>query len=112
MAKVAVIGAGAWGTALAAHASRLEHVVNLWAREPQVVEAINERQENSFYLPGVPLSPDLVASTNLEAVLEGAQLVILVPPAQHMRETSKAAAPAISKKAVVAVAATVTVGPQ
>lgn len=105
MAKVAVIGAGAWGTALAAHASRLEHVVNLWAREPQVVEAINERQENSFYLPGVPLSPDLVASTNLEAVLEGAQLVILVPPAQHMRETSKAAAPAISKKAVVAVAA-------
>lgn len=104
MAKVAVIGAGAWGTALAAHASRLEHVVNVWAREPQVVEAINERQENTFYLPGVRLSPDVVASTNLEAVLEGAQLVIFVTPAQHLRETARAAAPSISRKAIVAVA--------
>ncbi|MFM7736017.1 MAG: NAD(P)H-dependent glycerol-3-phosphate dehydrogenase, partial [Alphaproteobacteria bacterium] len=104
MAKVAVIGAGAWGTALAAHASRLEHVVNVWAREPQVVEAINERQENAFYLPGVRLSPDVVASTNLDAVLEGAQLVIFVTPAQHLRETARAAAPAISRRAIVVVA--------
>jgi len=104
MAKIAVIGAGAWGTALAPHTSRLEHVVNVWAREPQVVEAINERQENTFYLPGVKLSPDVAASTNLEAVLEGAQLVIFVTPAQHLRETARSAAPAIPRKAVVAVA--------
>lgn len=104
MAKIAVIGGGAWGTALAAHASRLEHVVNLWVREPQVVETINERQENTFYLPGVKLSPDVVASTNLDAVLEGAQLVVFVTPAQHLRETARAAAHAIPRKAIVAVA--------
>jgi len=104
MAKISIIGAGAWGTALAAHASRLEHVVNVWAREPQVVEAINERQENTFYLPGVKLSPEVVASTNLDAVLEGAQLVVFVTPAQHLREAARAAAPAIPRKAIVAVA--------
>lgn len=105
MAKLAVIGAGAWGTALAAHAGRLHHVVNLWAREPQVVEAVNDRQENTPFLPGVPLPQAVVASMNLEAVLEGADLVILVPPAQHLREASKAAAPFIAKQAIVAVAA-------
>lgn len=105
MAKVAVIGAGAWGTALAAHAGRLHHVVNLWAREPQVVEAVNDRHENEAFLPGIALPEELVASTNLEAVLEGAELVILVPPAQHLREASRAAAPFIARGAVVAVAA-------
>ncbi|HZR80325.1 MAG TPA: NAD(P)H-dependent glycerol-3-phosphate dehydrogenase [Candidatus Binatia bacterium] len=105
MAKVAVVGAGAWGTALAAHACRLHHEVRLWAREPQVVEAVNERQENTLFLPGITLPVELDASTDLAAVVSGADLVILVPPAQHLREVSTAAAQHIGDEAVVAVAA-------
>ena len=65
MARVAVIGSGAWGTALAAHAARLEHNVRLWAREPQVVADIHDRHENVLFLPhlrlGSPPYPDPAA---------------------------------------------------
>jgi glycerol-3-phosphate dehydrogenase (NAD(P)+) len=104
MAKVAVIGAGAWGTALAAHAARLHHEVRLWARELQVVESVSARRENSLFLPGVPLPGDVTASTELKDVVDGAELVILVPPAQHLREVSRSVAPFVGAKAVVAVA--------
>jgi glycerol-3-phosphate dehydrogenase (NAD(P)+) len=104
MAKVAVIGAGAWGTALAAHAARLHHEVRLWGREVEAVEAVNGRHENSLFLPGIALPPGLRASTELSKALAGAELVLLVPPAQHLREVSRAAAPHIAADAVVAVA--------
>lgn len=105
MAKVAVMGAGAWGTALAAHASRLHHEVRLWAREAPVVESINQRRENALFLPGIALPPELRASSDVEEVVAGAELVLLVPPAQHLRDVSASAAPFIGRHAVVAVAA-------
>jgi glycerol-3-phosphate dehydrogenase (NAD(P)+) len=104
MAKVAVVGAGAWGTALAAHAARLHHEVRLWAREAQVVEAVNGRHENASFLPGIQLPAELRASTDFAEVLAGAELVILVPPAQHLREVSTACALHLGDEAVVAVA--------
>ena len=89
---VGVIGGGAWGTALAQVCARAGREVTLWAREPEVVEAINTRHENSVFLPGLPLDPLMRATTDL-ADLAASDLVLAVPPAQHMRATLAAFAP-------------------
>ncbi|MEW6271214.1 MAG: NAD(P)H-dependent glycerol-3-phosphate dehydrogenase [Thermodesulfobacteriota bacterium] len=104
MARVAVVGSGAWGTALAAHASRLEHNVRLWAREPQVVADVNERHENALFLSGIDLPPDLRASNDLEEVVLGADMVVLVPPSQFLRAVSSEVAPYVGEDAIVVVA--------
>jgi glycerol-3-phosphate dehydrogenase (NAD(P)+) len=104
MARVAVVGSGAWGTALAAHAARLEHNVRLWAREPQVVADIGDRHENVLFLPGIELPPDLRASQDLEEVVTDAELVILVPPSEHLRSVSSEIAPYVGEDAVVTIA--------
>jgi len=89
---VGVIGGGAWGTALAQVCARAGRQVTLWAREPEVVEAINTRHENSVFLPGLPLDP-LIRATGELADLAASDLVLAVPPAQHMRATLAAFAP-------------------
>ena len=85
MNRIAVIGAGAWGTALAAVARRAGRDVRLWAREPEVVTAINERHENSVYLAGIELDPAITATSDIEDAVNGAEAVLLVTPAQHSR---------------------------
>jgi len=90
--KVGVIGGGAWGTALAQVCARAGREVILWAREPEVVEAVNTTHENAAFLKGVPLDPLIRATANL-ADLAGSDLVLAVPPAQHMRATLAAFAP-------------------
>lgn len=83
--RIAVIGAGAWGTALAVQAARAGHPVALWARDAARTEAIAAARENARYLPGVPL-PDGIAVTNdLAATLDGAAIALLVVPAQALR---------------------------
>jgi len=82
--SIGVMGAGAWGTALAVAALKAGRDVRLWAREPNVARAISERHENPDYLPGVPLDPRLIASTEFTAALATAA-VLLVVPAQHLR---------------------------
>jgi glycerol-3-phosphate dehydrogenase (NAD(P)+) len=83
MTTVSVIGGGAWGTALAAVLAKGGQPVRLWAREPEVVEAINRDARNPLFLPGVALPAGLRAVGELaEAV---AELVFLVMPAQHVR---------------------------
>jgi glycerol-3-phosphate dehydrogenase (NAD(P)+) len=86
--KVAVIGAGAWGTALANLLSENEHDVMLWAYEPDVVESINTSAENRRFLAGVPLHPDLRASGLEEQVLAGAELVLFVAPSHVLRQVA------------------------
>lgn len=85
MRHVTVIGAGAWGTALAATARRAGHDVKLYARESEVVEAINTTGENAVFLPGVKLPDGIFATPNLEAAVYGADAVLLVVPSQFMR---------------------------
>lgn len=82
--KAGVIGGGAWGTALAQVCARAGREVTLWAREPEVVEAVNTRHENSLFLPGVPLDP-LIRATGDMADLAASDLVLSVAPAQHTR---------------------------
>lgn len=90
--KVAVIGAGAWGTALANLLSENEHDVMLWAYEPDVVESINQHAENRRFLGGVQLHNDLRASGQFEPVLEGVELALFVAPSHVLRGVSAAAA--------------------
>ena len=66
--KIGVIGAGAWGTALAQVAAAGGEEALLWAREPEVVESINERHENELFLKGIALSPAIRATGDLEAI--------------------------------------------
>ena len=85
MKRLAVIGGGAWGTALALVASRAGADVVLWARDPAIVTAINERHENPVYLPGIALDPAIPATADPEAALNHAEAALLVVPAQFMR---------------------------
>jgi len=82
--KIGVIGAGAWGTALAQVASSGGDPVTLWALEPDVVQAINERHENSLYLPTVALNAGIQATGDL-ADLANCDALLVVTPAQHLR---------------------------
>lgn len=104
MSKIAVIGAGAWGTALAAHAARRDHEVQLWSREPEVVRDVNEHHENRVFLEGVTLPRTLRASTDPAEVLRDASLVLLVPPSAYLRAVATTMAPHVPKDAHVVIA--------
>lgn len=79
---IGVIGAGAWGTALA-NAMAAQEDVLIWAREPEVAAAINADHANTLFLPGIALSPRVRATTSL-AALAGIDLWLVVPPAQFL----------------------------
>ena len=83
MTSVAVIGGGAWGTALAQMLASDGRDVLLWAREAEVVEEINSAHRNSAFLPGAELAPSIRATGDL-AALEGIDTVLAVTPAQHL----------------------------
>jgi glycerol-3-phosphate dehydrogenase (NAD(P)+) len=82
--KIGILGGGAWGTALAQVAASGGRETLLWALEEQVVEAINDRHENSLFLAGVPLSPAIRATAEVRD-LDGCDAWLVVTPAQHMR---------------------------
>jgi glycerol-3-phosphate dehydrogenase (NAD(P)+) len=93
--KIAILGGGAWGTALALTMLRAGHEPVLWARDPQTVDAINQLHENTRYLPGIRLDEGLEATTDLAAALAGAWCVLLVTPAQALRAACSESAPHI-----------------
>ncbi|MEC7734681.1 MAG: NAD(P)H-dependent glycerol-3-phosphate dehydrogenase [Pseudomonadota bacterium] len=82
--NISIIGAGAWGTALAEVISRQGNQINLWAREDDVVKSINTLNENTLYLPNVKLSELIVAQNNLDNVIN-CDLLLMVTPSQFMR---------------------------
>ena len=84
-ARVGVVGAGAWGTALAKLLADKGVDTTMWAREPDVVASINAERENATFLSGVRLSERLHASGDLESVLRGADVVLNAVPTQHIR---------------------------
>ena len=90
--RAGVIGGGAWGTALAQVCARAGREVTLWAREAEVVEAINTRHVNEMFLPGVPLDGTIRATGDF-VDLARSDLVLAVAPAQHLRATLTAFAP-------------------
>lgn len=83
---IAVLGGGAWGTALAIVARRAGHDVRLWARDAATVGAIREHGENARYLPGIAIDPSILATANAAEALSGADRVLAAVPAQHLRD--------------------------
>ena len=86
MARVGILGGGAFGTAMACVLRRSGHAVTLWAREPEVVASINREHVNRLFLPGVRLDPAIAASGDPAAAVDGADFLLIAVPAQHVRK--------------------------
>lgn len=97
MARVGVIGGGAFGTAMACVLRRRGHDVMLWAREAEVVDSINHDGTNAIFLKGVALPAGIVASGEFAAAAGRAEFILLAPPAQHMRSVSVQLAPHVAE---------------
>ena len=104
METVGVVGAGAWGTALAQIAATAGRQVTLWAFEAEVVTAINTAHENPLFLPGSRLDPQIVATGDL-AGIAASDIVLAVTPAQHLRPTLRRLVPALEPGAIVVLCA-------
>lgn len=104
MTRCAVIGAGAWGTALADLLARNGHDTVLWAHESDVSAAVNAEHLNHRFLPGAALSPALRASSDLSQSLADAELVCCATPSPHLRTIMRQGARSIVPRAVICVA--------
>ncbi|MGE5509504.1 MAG: NAD(P)H-dependent glycerol-3-phosphate dehydrogenase [Chitinophagales bacterium] len=98
MTTVAVIGAGGWGTALASLLASQGHRTCLWGRDATLVRQMAETRQNTPYLPGVLLPPELRLVSDLAEAVEGAEALVLAVPAQAMRTMVTALNPFLSER--------------
>ena len=101
MINVAVLGAGAWGTALAKLLADKQHPTRIWSHRPDLVSQINEGHVNARYLPSAELPPNLVASADLEETLRSADLVVTVVPSHALRGVMREARPFMPSSALI-----------
>jgi glycerol-3-phosphate dehydrogenase (NAD(P)+) len=101
MNDVSILGAGAFGTALALYCSELGHRTRVWAYDEGLPEQIAAARENTIYLPGFPVPDDLLFTNDMATALEGAELVLLVVPSSFMRSVTEQAAPHLPHGALV-----------
>lgn len=101
MKRIAVIGAGSWGTALAIVAARAGHEVRLWSRNAGVVTSINDRRLNSRYLSSTTIPQSVTATGDLRAALHDAELVLLATPSHAARDLLTAMSSLLDEKAIV-----------
>lgn len=99
--RVAVIGAGSWGTALAVVAARAGHEVQLWSRNEKVVDSINRDRLNSVYLRATPVPTGVTATADITSVAKGAGLVILAAPSHATRGLLTALVPSLRSEMIV-----------
>jgi glycerol-3-phosphate dehydrogenase (NAD(P)+) len=85
MTLIAVLGAGSWGTTLANLLATKGDEVRIWAYEPEVVAAINQRHENPVFLPGIPLAPGLRAYGDAREAVTGALVIVSAAPSHAVR---------------------------
>ena len=102
---VAVIGAGSWGTALAATLARSGATARLWGRDPSVITDINRHRENTRHLPGVPLPDGLFGVKEMRDALDGADAALIVVPSRSVRSVARQVALFAPKGMPVAVCA-------
>ncbi len=101
--KIAVIGAGSWGTAVADLLARNGHATSIWALEPQVVDAINQHHENTVFLADAALHPDLVAHRDIADAIADAEIVVSAAPSHAVRAVSARVAEALAGRTVIIV---------
>ena len=101
MTRIAVVGGGAWGTALADLLARKGEQVTLWAREPEVVESVNERHVNDMFLPGAALAPTIGAARDIRAVVRDADVIVSAAPSHAVRPVMTQVAGSLKGKPLV-----------
>jgi glycerol-3-phosphate dehydrogenase (NAD(P)+) len=101
MRVVATLGAGSFGTALAAHLGLAGHQVRLWARDASLAADIQARRANPFYLPDLNLPASVTATGSLEQALDGAELIVVAIPSHGVRRVFEAARPYLASRAIV-----------
>jgi glycerol-3-phosphate dehydrogenase (NAD(P)+) len=101
MARICILGTGAWGTALATAFVRQGHDVRMWGRNPQTCEEISKTHRNHAYLGEACLPDGLSASTDMAGALENAEIVLFVAPAQSTGEVAGMAAPHLPGNALL-----------
>jgi len=99
--RIAVLGAGSWGTTLANLLACKGDEVHLWAYEPEVVEAVNRDRENPMYLPGVSLSGKIRALGDAREAVAGAEVIVSAPPSHAVRSVIRGLGDAVSPGALV-----------
>ncbi len=103
MSRIAILGAGSWGTGLAVVLSRArrQHEIHLWAREAALAEAIGRDRENKSYLPGISIPASVHASADLSEVLRASPVILCAIPSAHVRTVFTAALPHIASDAAI-----------
>jgi glycerol-3-phosphate dehydrogenase (NAD(P)+) len=99
--RIAVVGAGAWGTVLGDLLARKGDAVTIWAREPEVVQSINHEHHNHLFLPGSPLAAGLRAGGEIADVVRDAQVIVSATPTHVVRAVMARAARALSGRPMV-----------
>ena len=99
--RIAIIGAGSWGTALAIIGARAGHEVAIWSRDPEVVSSINEQRVNSRYLTSASIPDRVTATKDITATLDEASLVLLAAPSHAARELLTQMSPALDESAII-----------
>jgi len=100
-ARIGVIGAGSWGTALANLLADKGFKINFWVFEKEVKDQILEIRENKVFLPGVKLSPNLFPSNDIKEVVTGKDLVLIAVPSHVMRETAMKISGLVERDAII-----------
>jgi glycerol-3-phosphate dehydrogenase (NAD(P)+) len=101
MIRAAVLGTGSWGTAFGKVLADAGTDVTLWARRPELADAVRDNHENSDYLPGIILPANLTATSDPLEAVGGADFVVLAVPSQSLRDNLAAVAPALSRTTVL-----------
>lgn len=99
--KIAVIGAGSWGTAIAVWLSRQGYGVCLWCFEKNLVKIMKEKRINTFYLNGISLSEKIKFTNSLEEAVCGADIIFSVVPSQYVREITSLYSSFVSEDAII-----------
>jgi len=102
LSRITILGAGAWGTALAISlARRGGHQITLWSHSPQLAEQLNETNENLPYLPGFTIPFDVNVTADLPASIFEANIILCVTPSQHLRGVLSDVAPLLTRNQVL-----------
>jgi glycerol-3-phosphate dehydrogenase (NAD(P)+) len=96
-----ILGAGAWGTALAVHLGRIGHHVRVWSVEAPIVEEMRARRANAVYLPDVSLPDVVVATSDLAEALASTDVAVVAVPSHALRQVARQAAPLFAPGAIV-----------
>jgi glycerol-3-phosphate dehydrogenase (NAD(P)+) len=101
MSRIAILGAGSWGTALAIHLARAGRTVRVWARDRELAAEMAATRTNPRYLCGVSLPTDVEVTSSMTRALDGAQFVVVAVPSHGLRAVVRLAAPALAANAII-----------